>query len=439
MDALFLARLQFAVTVGFHFIFPPISIGLAWLICAAEWIGWRRQDLEYERIGRFFAKLFAITFAVGVASGIVMEFQFGTNWAVYSKFVGDIFGAPLAAEGVFAFFLESTFMGLYLWGRGRVSRGVHWFSSLMVAVGATLSAFWIIAANSWQQTPAGYVVRDGRAELTSFYDAVFNPSTMPRYLHVVTAALVTGAFIVAGVAAYHLLRDSKSAFGRKALRLGVAWGVVFAVLELMPFGHLHAQQVARTQPEKFAAIEGLYTSQNAAPLIVFGVPFAPPPHIKARVEIPGMLSYMAFGNVNERVRGMDEFPPENRPPLWLTFVSFHNMVALGVWFIVLMGWAAFRLFTGKIWEDRRVLKALVWSIPLPVVACQLGWMAAEVGRQPWIVYGLLRTSAAHSPTVTAGEVGFSLALFGLVYLALGALWLVMMVKKAKVVPALAER
>ena len=439
MDALFLARLQFAVTVGFHFIFPPISIGLAWLICAAEWLGWRRRDLEYERIGRFFAKLFAITFAVGVATGIVMEFQFGTNWATYSKFVGDIFGAPLAAEGVFAFFLESTFMGLYLWGRGRVSKGVHWFSSLMVAVGATLSAFWIVAANSWQQTPTGYVVRNGRAELTSFYEAVFNPSTMPRYLHVVTAALVTGTFVVAGVAAYHLLRDSKSAFGRKALRLGVAWGVVFAVLEVVPFGHIHAQQVARTQPEKFAALEGLYTSQTAAPLIVFGVPFAPPPKMKAAVEIPGMLSYMAFGSMSERVRGIDEFPVENRPPLWLTFVSFHNMVLLGVWFIALMGWAAVRLFTGKIWEDRLLLKALMWSIPLPVAACQLGWVAAEVGRQPWIVYGLLRTNAAHSPTVTAGEVAFSLALFGLIYLALGALWLVMMVKKAKMVPALAQR
>ncbi len=438
MDALFLARLQFAVTIGFHFIFPPISIGLAWMLCIAEWLGWRRQDPVYVQVGRFFGKLFAITFAVGVATGIVMEFQFGTNWAVYSKFVGDIFGAPLAAEGVFAFFLESTFMGLYVFGRDRVSRGVHWFSSLMVAVGATLSAFWIVAANSWQQTPAGSVVRNGRAELTSFYDAIFNPSTMPRYLHVVTASLVTGAFVVSGVAAYHLLKDKDSAFGRKALRLGVAWGLVFAVLEVMPFGHFHAQQVARTQPEKFAAIEGLYTSQTAAPLVLFGIPFAPPPHIKAKIEIPGLLSYMAFGSLGERVRGIDEFPVEDRPPLWLTFVSFHNMVALGMWFIAIMGWSAFRLFTGKIWDDRLVLKALVWSIPLPVAACQLGWVAAEVGRQPWIVYRLLRTSAAHSPTVTAGEVGFSLALFGLVYLMLGALWLFLMIRTAKVAPARAQ-
>ena len=212
MAAVELARLQFAVTMAFHFIFPPVTIGLGWMLCVAEWLAWRRKDAVYAQIGLLFGKLFAITFAVGVATGIVMEFQFGTNWATYSKFVGDIFGAPLAAEGVFAFFLESGFMGLYLFGRGRISQRLHWFSSLMVAVGSTLSAFWIVVANSWQQTPAGYVVRNGRAELTSFYDAVFNPSTMPRYLHVVTAALVTGAFIVAGVAAWHLLKNPLSAF-----------------------------------------------------------------------------------------------------------------------------------------------------------------------------------------------------------------------------------
>ncbi len=434
MDPLLLARLQFAFTIGFHFIFPPISIGLAWMLCISEWLGWRRSDAVYVQIGKLFGKLFAINFAVGVATGIVMEFQFGTNWSTYSKFVGDIFGAPLAAEGVFAFFLESTFMGLYLWGRDRISKGWHWFSSLMVAVGATLSAFWIVAANSWQQTPTAYVVRNGRAELTNFYEAIFNPSTMPRYLHVVTAALVSGAFVFAGVAAYHLLRDSRSTFGRKALRLGVAWGLAFSILEVMPFGHFHAQQVARTQPAKFAAIEGLYISQHGAPMALFGLPFNRPPELKAAIEIPGMLSWMAFGDTNERVRGIEEFPEADRPPLWLTFVSFHNMVILGMWFIALMSWSAIRLFTGRIYEDRLLLKALMWSIPLPIVACELGWVAAEVGRQPWVVQGLLRTAQAHSPSVTAAEIAASFAMFGLVYLALGALWLVMMLKKAKLAP-----
>jgi cytochrome bd ubiquinol oxidase subunit I len=436
MSALFLARLQFAVTIGFHFIFPPISIGLAWMLTIAEWLGWKKADPDFVRIGKFFAKLLAVTFAVGVATGIVMEFQFGTNWATYSKFVGDIFGAPLAAEGVFAFFLESGFLGLYLFGRGRVSKGMHWFSSLMVAVGATLSAFWIIVANSWQQTPAGFRVVDlpgggQRAELTSFYDAVFNASTMPRYLHTMMAALVTGAFLMAGVAAWHVLRNRESQFARKALRLSVAFGLVFSVLELMPFGHLHAQQVARTQPEKFAAIEGLYTSKTGAPLVLFAIPFTPPPELKVPVEIPGLLSWMAFGDMQAHVQGINEFPPEDRPPLWLTFVSFHNMVVLGLYFIGLMALAALRMYQKKIWEDRWLLKALVWSVPLPVVACQLGWAAAEVGRQPWIVYKLLRTSEAHSATVTAGEVGFSLLLFSAVYLLLGALWFYLMLKKAK--------
>ena len=450
MDALTLARIQFAVTVGFHFIFPPISIGLAWMLCIAEYLGWKKDDPVYVQVGRLFGKLLAITFAVGVATGIVMEFQFGTNWAEYSKFVGDIFGAPLAAEGVFAFFLESTFMGLYLFGRGRVSRGLHWFSSLMVAVGATLSAFWIIVANSWQQTPAGFVVRNGRAELTSFYDAVFNPSTLPRYFHVVAAALVTGAFVMAGVAAWHVLRNPASPVGRKALKLGVAWGLAFAILEVMPFGHMHAQQVARTQPAKFAAIEGLYASAHAkAPMLVFGVPFqsgGPPPlpSMAAPVEIPGLLSWMAFGDFNAPVKGLGDFPENERPPVWLTFVSFHNMVALGMWFILLMALSAWKLYTGDLYRSPRLLRALTWSIPLPVVACQLGWVAAEVGRQPWIVhpgvqadgapFAGLRTAVSHSATVTAGEIAFSLALFGLIYLALGALWLSLMIRKAKLVP-----
>jgi len=435
MNALFLARLQFAITVGYHFIFPPISIGLAWLLVVVEWLGWKKGDADYLRIGKFFGKLLAVNFAVGVATGIVMEFQFGTNWATYSKYVGDIFGAPLAAEGVFAFFLESSFLGLYLFGRDRISKGLHWFSALMVACGATLSAFWIIVANSWQQTPAGFKVVSTpgggqRAELTSFYEAVFNPSTMPRYLHTVAAALVTGAFVMAGVAAWHVLRNKQSNFARKALRLAVAWGLVLAVFEVMPFGHLHAQQVARTQPEKFAAIEGLYSTQTGAPLVLFAIPFTPPPHLGVPVEVPGLLSWMAFGDIQAHVQGINEFPPQNRPPLWLTFVSFHNMVILGVYFIVIMAVAALRMYQGRIWEDRWLLRLLVWSVPLPVVACELGWTAAEVGRQPWIVYRLLRTAEAHSATVTAAEVGFSLLLFGAIYLLLGALWLYLMVKKA---------
>ena len=247
----------------------------------------------------------------------------------YSKFVGDIFGAPLAAEGVFAFFLESGFLGLYLFGRNRVSKGVHWFSALMVALGSTLSAFWIIVANSWQQTPAGYVLRNGRAELTSFAEAVFNPSTLIRYFHTVDAALIAGAFMMAGIAAYYLLKNREVAFAKKAMTVAMVFGLVASVLELMPLGHEHTRQVAHTQPEKFAAIEGLYTSADGAPLVLFAVPTTQPPTLHGTIEIPGLLSWMAFGDPNAQIKGINEFPANEIPPLWLTFVSFHNMVVLG--------------------------------------------------------------------------------------------------------------
>jgi cytochrome d ubiquinol oxidase subunit I len=431
MDVVLLSRIQFALTVGFHFLFPPITIGLAWLLVAIEWRGWRTGDAVWVRMGKFFGKLLALTFAVGVATGIVMEFQFGTNWAQYSKFVGDIFGAPLAAEGVLAFFLESGFLGLYLFGRNRVSKGAHWFSILMVAVGATISAFWILVANSWQQTPAGYVLRDGRAELLDFWAAVFNPSTLPRFFHTVDAALITGAFFVAGIAAYLLRKNREDDLARRAARLAIIFGFVVSVLEVFPSGHLHARQVAHTQPEKFAAIEGLYTSTSAAPMVLFAFPVTPPPELKAKVEIHGLLSWLAFGNMNTRIRGIEEFPPNDRPPLWLTFVSFHNMVVLGMYFIAAMAWGAWLLRRGTLWDSRRYLALLMISIPLPLAACQLGWIAAEVGRQPWIVYHLLRTSDAVSTIVPAGDVLFSIALFSILYLLLGVLFVYLLVREIR--------
>ncbi len=431
MDALLLARLQFALTIGFHFLFPPLTIGLAWLLVVVETLGWRKKDEVYKRIGMFFGKVLGLTFAVGVATGIVMEFQFGTNWAQYSKFVGDIFGAPLAAEGVFAFFLESGFLGLYLFGRHRVSRGVHWFSALMVAVGSTLSAFWILVANSWQQTPAGYVLRNGRAEMTNFADAVFTPSMWIRFFHTIDAALISGAFLMAGIAAYYILQKREMEFAKKAMRVAVIFGLVTSILELMPFGHEHTRQVAHTQPEKFAAIEGLYTSQDNAPLVFFAVPTTDPPTLNATVEIPGLLSWMAFGDPHATIKGINEFPADEIPPLWLTFVSFHNMVVLGLFFILLTTIAAVKLWRGTLWDSPKTLKALLWSIPLPLAACQLGWITAEVGRQPWIVYKLLRTSEGASITVSAEEILFSIILFGVVYIFLGSLYVYLLVRKVK--------
>jgi cytochrome d ubiquinol oxidase subunit I len=431
MDPVLLARFQFGMTVGFHFFFPPITIGLSWLLVLVETIGWRKKDEIYIAIGKFFGKLLGLIFAVGVATGIVMEFQFGTNWAEYSKFVGDIFGAPLAAEGVFAFFLESTFLGLYIFGRNRVSKGVHWFSSLMVAVGATISAFWIIVANSWQQTPAGYIIQNGRAELTDFWAAVFNPSTLPRFFHTVDAALISGAFFMAGVSAYLIYKNKGGEIPKKALKIAAIFGLVVTLLEVFPFGHISGQQVAKTQPEKFAAIQGLYTSQEHASIAIFAFPTTPPPLLTAPIEVPGLLSWLAFGDVNAKIKGINEFSKDDIPPLFLTFVSYHNMVALGMLFILIMAIAVYKLYKKTLWESKKFLKLLVYAIPFPLFACQLGWISAEVGRQPWIVYKLMRTSEAASITVGAGEIIFSIILFGLIYILLATVLIFLLVKKIK--------
>lgn len=427
MDAVLLARWQFALTIGFHFIFPAVTIGFAWVLVIMEYLGWKKDEM-YARMGKFFGKIFAISFAIGVATGIVMEFQFGTNWAEYSKFVGDIFGAPLAAEGIFAFFLESSFLGLYIFGRNKVSKGLHWFAILMVAVGSTISAFWIIVANSWQQTPAGFVIRNGRAELTSFAEAVFNPSTLPRFFHTVDASLTTGAFFVAGISAYMILRKIGGEIPKKSLKIALIFGFISSVTNVVPFGHTHAQQVARTQPAKFAAIEGLYTSQNNAPLAIFALPEDDPPELKAVIEIPGLLSWMTFGDVNARVQGIDEFPADEIPPLWITFVSFHNMVVLGMYFIGVTFLGLFFLYKKSLFEQNWLLKIFIISIPLPVAACEFGWVAAEVGRQPWIVYGLLKTRDAVSVTVAPWEILLSMILICSIYAALLYFWIRIVLK-----------
>ncbi|MBN2494606.1 MAG: cytochrome ubiquinol oxidase subunit I [Deltaproteobacteria bacterium] len=441
MDALWLSRLQFGLTVGFHFIFPSISMGLAWLLVIFEGLAWWRRDEVWERCARFFGKLFALTFGAGVATGIVMEFQFGTNWAAYSRFVGDIFGAPLAAEVVFAFFLESSFLGLYLFGRGRISRAALWLSVLVVAIGASVSAFWILAANSWQQTPAGFRLEAGRAVLSSFSDAILNPSTWQRFFHTLTASLVAGAFFSGGISAWLVLKERGVDAARRALGISLALGLAASLASVYPTGHVHASQVARTQPAKFAAIEGVYESTARAPMVLFAVPTTRPPELHAVVEIPGLLSWLTFGDADASVRGLDSFPPDEVPQgaeLWLAFVSFHTMVALGMYFIALTGLGLLLLWRRRLWRARWYLRLLALSTPLPVAACQLGWIAAEVGRQPWIVQGLLKTGQAASDSVSAGEVLFSILLFGVLYALLGAAWLYLLFSKIRSGPGSAE-
>lgn len=430
MDALWLSRVQFGLTAGFHFIYPSITIGLAWII-----FWWLTKynttgDEAYRRIAKFWVRIFAVSFVVGVATGITMEFQFGTNWSQYSRFVGDIFGAPLAAEGVFAFFLESSFLAVLVFGWNKVSARVHWFASLMVAVGATLSAFWILVANSWQQTPAGYHLANNRAELTSFWAAVFNPSTVPRFLHTVDACLVTGAFFVLGIGAWYLLKGIHADAAKRFVRVGLVMALVCSVLQL-GLGHFHAVQVAHTQPEKLAAIEGLFETQTWAPVLLFGIPDEENETVRAAIRIPGLLSLMAFGRLDAEVKGLKAFPKDERPPLTLTFYPFHLMVALGMYFIFLPALGLLLLWKKKLYESRIFMALAVATIPLPIVANELGWITAEVGRQPWIVYRLLRTSQAFSPTVTAAEVLFSIAMFSLIYILLFITWIYLVRKEIR--------
>ncbi len=422
MDAVWLARLQFALTVGFHYLFPPLSIGLAWMIYGYQTRFLRTGDPVWQQLSRFWVKMFAVTFAIGVASGITMEFQFGTNWAAYSRFVGDIFGAPLAAEGVFAFFLESSFLAILLYGEKRVSRRVYWLASLLVAVGATLSAFWIVVANSWQQTPAGYHLVNGRAELTCFFDAVFNPSTLPRYAHVIAGALVAGTFFVMGVSAVLLLRRQHHAFAERALR-SAAFPAVVSVLLVAVIGHHHAIQVAHTQPAKLAAFEGVWETGTGVPLLLFGLPDPEAERTDFAVSVPNLLSRAVGFSKDTRIQGLKDFPREDRPPVRVTFGSFHAMIYSGCWFALLSLWALVQSRRGVLSRSRALLWALALTLPLPFVANEAGWIAAEVGRQPWVVQGLMRTKDAVSAAVPAGQILASSILFSLIYTLLFCVWI----------------
>lgn len=429
MDAVLLARAQFALTIMFHFLFPPITIGLALLLTVIETLRWRTGKDLYRRMSDFWLKIFAVNFVVGVATGIVMEFQFGTNWASYSRFVGDIFGAPLAAEGVFAFFLESGFLGLLLFGRHRISSFVRWLSATMVWLGSTLSAFWIIVANSWMQTPAGYrVAVDGsgstRAELTDFWAAVFNPSTLPRYTHTIASAWVCGSFLMAAISAWYFLHNRRTDVARASLKLGLIGALLSTVL-VFATGDRHAKQVARTQPAKFAAMEGLYSTEQGAPLILFSLP----PSQQGRRDAPELVvtnltSFLAFGNFQAPVKGLQEFPREEWPPVAATFLSFHNMVIVGNLMLLIALIGVVQLRRARVERSRTLLHAIFWGgLTLPTIAIQLGWMAAEIGRQPWIVYGLMKTRDGVSKVVIAPEVLTSIVLFGVIYLLLGAVWI----------------
>ena len=420
MDILLLSRIQFAFTTAVHYIFPPLSIGLGLILVVIEGIWLRTGNPLYHQMARYWTRVFALTFAIGVATGIVLEFEFGTNWATYSRYVGDVFGSALAAEGIFAFFLESGFLAVLLFGWDKVRRGTHFFATCMVCFGAHFSAIWIVVANSWMQTPAGFhIVGEGvraRAEITDFWAMVFNPSAMDRLFHVLCGAWQAGAFLVVSVSAWYLLKGRHVNFARASLRIGLAAGLVASLLQLVS-GHESAVGVARNQPAKMAAFEGLYITSSNAPLSVVGwvdengermVGFA----------IPGLLSRLIHGDAAQPVTGLRAFKPKDRPPVNVTFQFYHLMVAIGFAMIAVgaLGFLYFR--HGSLFEKRWLLWILVFSVLGPQVANQAGWFAAEIGRQPWIVQGLLRTSEGLSAVVKAEAVLGSLILFGAVYLLL---------------------
>ncbi|MCI0513432.1 cytochrome ubiquinol oxidase subunit I [candidate division KSB1 bacterium] len=427
MDAVLLSRIQFAVTVGFHFIFPPLTLGLSLMILIFESLHLKNGAELYRKLTDLFVKILGLVFVVGTATGIVMEFSFGTNWSNYSRMVGDIFGAPLAAEGVFAFFLESVFLGILVFGRNRVSRKAYWTSAFLVFFGSHLSGLWIIIANSWMQTPAGFAIENGRAVLKDFFAAALNPSTIIRYTHTIVAGWMTGTFLVAGVSAWYLLKKRHVEIAKTGLKLAMIVLVLSSLGELF-LGHAHSVQVANTQPEKLAAFEALYNTQAGAPLALFGLPDGEKQITYWYVGIPKMLSFLISFDSNATVKGLNDFPVDERPPVFLPFVSYHIMILLGFFFIAITVIGVYLLARNQLWKTNWFLKLLVFAIPLPHLANQFGWIAAEVGRQPWAVYRVLRTADAASVVVPAGQILFSLIMFSLIYTLLFIIFIKILLK-----------
>jgi cytochrome d ubiquinol oxidase subunit I len=425
MDPIVLARAQFAMTVMFHFVFPSISIGLGLVVAILEVARWRTGRDLYARASAFWTKVFALTFVVGVATGIVMEFQFGTNWSRYSAFVGDIFGAPLAAEAILAFFLESTFLGLLLFGGRRIGSGLRALAACLVAGGAALSGLWIIIANSWMQTPAGFQVEGGRAVLTDALAALFNPSTLNRYAHTIASSWALAGFVVLAVGAWYVLRHRDGDVARLSLRVGLVVAIVGTVAVVLS-GDQSARQVATTQEAKFAAMQGLYSTTQGAPLVIWSLPPTQDPMLAPEgpeILVTRLLSFLTFGTFTAAITGLEAFPPSDWPPIAATFLAYHNMVILGMAMAAFLAVGTYRVWQRRLESSRTWLRLAVGMFVLPFLAIQLGWATAEIGRQPWIVYGVMRTSDATSPLVSAPEILFSILLFGLIYLAIGALWL----------------
>lgn len=414
MDPVFLSRIQFAFTAGFHFIFPPLTLGLGLIILINESLYIKTDKELYKNISKFIIKIFALIFAVGVATGIVLEFSFGTNWSSFSRIVGDIFGAPLAAEGILAFFLESVFIGVLLFGRDKVSKGVYWLSAFLVFFGSHLSGLWIIIANSWMQTPAGFVMEGGRAVLKDFVTAAVNYSTAQRYLHTIIGGWLSGSLFLAGISSWYILKKRDLEYAKPILRLSL---IIFIITSFLQFGtgHYHAVQVAKTQPAKMASFEGLWESEKGAGLSVFGIPVESSKKTYLDIRIPRLLSIMIYADPDAKVQGLNEFSADQLPPLFLTFQVYHVMIGLGGLFALISSLGIFLLIRKKLYESEWYLKILLFTIPLPLISNEMGWMAAEIGRQPWAIYNVLKTSDAASVVVPAWQILATIIMFTLLY------------------------
>ncbi len=435
MDVEILSRVQFAFTVAFHYIYPPLSIGLGMFLVIFEGMYLKTKNPIYESLTKFWIKIFALTFGIGVATGIVMEFEFGTNWATYSRYVGDVFGSALAAEGLFAFALESGFLGILLFGWNRVKPWVHFVSTIGVFFGSMFSAIWIVVANSWMQTPAGFkIVGEGmhaRAEITDFWAMVFNPSSVDRISHVWIGAFLAGAFLVLSVHAYYLLRNRHVAQSKVGIKVALVVAAIFSLSQLFT-GHRSADGVAHNQPAKLAAMEGHFDSLAVADMYIMGWVDKEEQQVTG-ISVPKGLTFLLHQDFETPVLGLEAFPEDERPTqINAIFQFYHLMVAIGMALIGLSLFGLFLMVKGKLFEHRWVLWIFVWAVILPQLANQFGWYSAEMGRQPWVVYGLLKTSNALSQAVTANQVLFSLIMFTIVYSLLFALFIYLLNKKIKV-------
>jgi cytochrome bd ubiquinol oxidase subunit I len=430
-DALVVSRLQFGFTATYHYLFPMFTMGLALLIFVLKSVFLRNGNELYNVAARFWGRIFAITFVVGVVTGIPLEFQFGTNWAAFSEFSGDIIAQTLAMEGAFAFFLESAFVGVFLFGERRFGQRVHWFSALMVFVGTWSSGYFIITTNAWMQNPVGYhMLENGNIVLDDYWAVLLNPWMVWQYLHNMGGAVVCGAFVMAGLGAFYLLARRHEEYGHVFLKVGVIAGVIASLWMLFPTGHFSSEQVAEKKPVALAAMEGQFESERGAGIVLIGQPDVENRRIYNPIVLPRALSYLIYQNWNAEVKGLEAFPERNWPDnIPLLYYCYHVMVGLGTIFIAIMVVAAFLLWRSRLYGSRWMLWILMLAMPFPFIANTAGWLVAELGRQPWLAYGLLRTSEGVSPQLSSGNVLFTLIGFAGMYLIIGLLYILLIVRE----------